>query len=58
MNLMQGDITMKVVKIEKFKTNDKSAEQKIAEFLNDGWTIEAMTFAPIDGLVFVFSKDE
>ena len=55
---MQGDITMKVVKIEKFKTNDKSAEQKIAEFLNDGWTIEAMTFAPIDGLVLVFSKDE
>ena len=49
---------MKVVKIEKFKTNDKSAEQKIAEFLNDKWTIEAMTFAPIDGLVFVFSKDE
>lgn len=52
---------MKTVKIEKFRTDNKlkeDTEQKIAEFLNDGWIIEGMTFAPIDGLVFVFSKEE
>lgn len=52
---------MKVVKIENFgtdKNHKKDTEQRIAEFLNDGWIIEAMTFAPFDGYVFVFSKEE
>lgn len=52
---------MKVVKIETFKTDnkDKDATEKIiAEYLNDGWIIEAMTFVPFDGYAFVFSKEE